>query len=295
MLRYSLLAPLLSEYFPDGVGISPSTVRHSGSSRVRLQRQREASQARERRMKEGERGRMGEGGEQGEKGAVAGGGQGEKGATEGGGQGEKGATEGGGQGEKGAMEGGGQGEKGTMEGGEEEVVGKEGQGEKGGEGPVEKGEVGGMGAGKMEGGSEGAEKKPKGGEDGDKKNQDGMKSDKTGEKGIELLTWTIRLLSPSLSPGQLPLAVLHPLHPFNHPHEGPRAQAFTPDVMEPVEIRAFPEFYRVYETQGKWHCPRLEIYCLMRNLILGLWFQNCKVYLLHTCTCCYSNCPPLLV
>ena len=55
------------------------------------------------------------------------------------------------------------------------------------------------------------------------------------------------------------------------------SQAFTPDVMEPVEIRAFPEFYRVYETQGKWHCPRLEIYCLMRNLILGLWFQNSKV------------------
>jgi hypothetical protein len=51
-------------------------------------------------------------------------------------------------------------------------------------------------------------------------------------------------------------------------------QAFTPDVMEPVEIRAFPQFYRVYETQGKWHCPRLEVYCLMRNIILGLWFQN---------------------
>ena len=28
LLRYSVLAPLLSEYFPDGVGISPSTVRH---------------------------------------------------------------------------------------------------------------------------------------------------------------------------------------------------------------------------------------------------------------------------
>ncbi|CAI8024054.1 Lysine-specific histone demethylase 1B [Geodia barretti] len=65
----------------------------------------------------------------------------------------------------------------------------------------------------------------------------------------------------------------------HHPHEGPRAQAFTPDVMEPVEIRAFPQFYRVYETQGKWHCPRLEVYCLMRNIILGLWFQNCKSYL----------------
>ena len=28
LLRFSVLAPLLSEYFPDGVGISPSTVRH---------------------------------------------------------------------------------------------------------------------------------------------------------------------------------------------------------------------------------------------------------------------------
>ena len=35
MLRYSLLAPLLSEYFPDGVGISPTTIRHSGATRVR--------------------------------------------------------------------------------------------------------------------------------------------------------------------------------------------------------------------------------------------------------------------
>ena len=71
--------------------------------------------------------------------------------------------------------------------------------------------------------------------------------------------------------------LLHPLHPFHHPHEGPRAMAFTPDIMEPVEVRAFPEYYRVYEAQGKWHCPRLEIYCLMRNVILGLWFQNYKV------------------
>lgn len=85
LLRYSLLAPLLSEYFPDGVGISPSTVRHSGSSRARLQKQREASQARERKMKEAEKEKTGEGGGQGEKGVV-----GEK--TTGGGQGEKAAT-----------------------------------------------------------------------------------------------------------------------------------------------------------------------------------------------------------
>ena len=35
MLRFSSLAPLLSEYFPDGVGISPATVRHSGTARKR--------------------------------------------------------------------------------------------------------------------------------------------------------------------------------------------------------------------------------------------------------------------
>lgn len=35
MLRFSLLAPLLSEYFPDGVGISPATVRHTGNIRKR--------------------------------------------------------------------------------------------------------------------------------------------------------------------------------------------------------------------------------------------------------------------
>ena len=36
-----------------------------------------------------------------------------------------------------------------------------------------------------------------------------------------------------------------PLHPFNHPKEGPRARAFTPDNMEPDEIEAFPEYYKL--------------------------------------------------
>ena len=36
MLRFSSLAPLLSEYFPDGVGISPATIRHSGTTRKRV-------------------------------------------------------------------------------------------------------------------------------------------------------------------------------------------------------------------------------------------------------------------
>ena len=38
LLRFSFLAPLLSEYFPDGVGISPATIRHSGSIRKRVGR-----------------------------------------------------------------------------------------------------------------------------------------------------------------------------------------------------------------------------------------------------------------
>ena len=33
-----------------------------------------------------------------------------------------------------------------------------------------------------------------------------------------------------------------PLHPFNHPQDGPRARAFTPDNMEPEEMQYFPEY-----------------------------------------------------
>lgn len=35
-----------------------------------------------------------------------------------------------------------------------------------------------------------------------------------------------------------------PFHPFNFPKEGPRARAFTPDVMERFEAAAFPEYSR---------------------------------------------------
>ena len=35
--------------------------------------------------------------------------------------------------------------------------------------------------------------------------------------------------------------------------------------------------YRVYETVSKWHSPKLEIYCIMRNVILALWFKNYRV------------------
>ena len=33
MLRFSQLAPLLTEYFPDGVSISPTTVQHTERTR----------------------------------------------------------------------------------------------------------------------------------------------------------------------------------------------------------------------------------------------------------------------
>ena len=36
--------------------------------------------------------------------------------------------------------------------------------------------------------------------------------------------------------------MIDPLHPFNHPQEGPRARAFTPDIMEAEEIAFFPEY-----------------------------------------------------
>lgn len=61
-----------------------------------------------------------------------------------------------------------------------------------------------------------------------------------------------------------------PFHPFNFPKEGPRARAFTPDVMERFETAAFPEYSRP---------PEKDAYLLMRNLILALWHDNCTQYL----------------
>lgn len=78
--------------------------------------------------------------------------------------------------------------------------------------------------------------------------------------------------------GSLSLPMCNPLHPFNHPQEGPRARAFTPDNMEPEEIAVFPDCYKV-QAQSKNHIPKMELYCLMRNLILALWFFNYKTYL----------------
>ena len=54
-------------------------------------------------------------------------------------------------------------------------------------------------------------------------------------------------LLSSAGPINIPLTY-DPLHPFNYPQEGPRARAFTPDVMEQEEILAFPEYYKYVQT-----------------------------------------------
>ena len=52
-----------------------------------------------------------------------------------------------------------------------------------------------------------------------------------------------------------------PLHPFNHPKEGPRARAFTPDNMEPDEIEAFPEYYKLVWSHFKF-VPGVTVYTI---------------------------------
>lgn len=42
LLRHTLLAPLLSEYVPDGVGISPTTLHHMAVSMVTTQQEQQA-------------------------------------------------------------------------------------------------------------------------------------------------------------------------------------------------------------------------------------------------------------
>jgi len=78
-----------------------------------------------------------------------------------------------------------------------------------------------------------------------------------------------------------------PLHPFNFPKEGPRARAFTPDVMERFESASFPEYARCAARifADGWYIhhfnrsPEKDAYLLMRNLILALWHDDCTVSL----------------
>jgi lysine-specific histone demethylase 1B len=66
------------------------------------------------------------------------------------------------------------------------------------------------------------------------------------------------------------VGILHdPFNPFNRPIEGERARAFTPDVMTEEEMRAFPEYSR---------SPVIEVYLMLRNLVLAMWHKNCKNY-----------------
>ena len=65
-----------------------------------------------------------------------------------------------------------------------------------------------------------------------------------------------------------------PLHPFNHPKEGPRARAFTPDNMEPDEIEVFPEYYKLVQS-----CSEIiKIYAWCN----GIHHQKCVVTRYHT-------------
>lgn len=40
---------------------------------------------------------------------------------------------------------------------------------------------------------------------------------------------------------------------------------------------------RIVNSQSKNNSPKMEIYCIMRNLILALWFYNNKVCVIHMC------------
>eukprot|EP00731_Ephydatia_muelleri_P010985 Em0005g1571a len=62
------------------------------------------------------------------------------------------------------------------------------------------------------------------------------------------------------------------LHPFNHPQEGPRARAFTPDVLEEEEIKAFPGLSGSQSSVA-------DLYMIIRNLLLALWYSKCTEYL----------------
>lgn len=182
MLRFSSLAPLLSEYFPDGVGISPATIRHSGTARKRSGKMVKKDVAQSADKKVPVKANVGEGGGQVE-------GQNEakeKGEGEGRREGEQEPVK---VSEKIAEGGGGGGE--SREGG-------------GGEKAKEEKEV------------ERTAAEPK--------KREGAKTaaDKNGVTDIRC--HTLGFMSPSMTGPHLPATLLHPLHPFHHPHEGPRAQ-----------------------------------------------------------------------
>ena len=184
MLRFSSLAPLLSEYFPDGVGISPATIRHSGTARKRSGKmvKKDVAQSADKKVPV--------------KADVGGGGGG-----------------------------------GQVEGQSEVKEKGEGEGRREGEQePIkvtEKVTEGGGGGGESrEGGEGGKVKEEKAVERSaaEPKKREGAKTtaDKNGVTDIRC--YTPGFISPSMTGHHLPATLLHPLHPFHHPHEGPRAQ-----------------------------------------------------------------------
>ena len=53
---------------------------------------------------------------------------------------------------------------------------------------------------------------------------------------------SVALLTPPLDETKQVVGSKDWLHPFNHPEDGERARAFTPDTMTTEEEEAFPEY-----------------------------------------------------
>ncbi|CAI8005571.1 Lysine-specific histone demethylase 1B, partial [Geodia barretti] len=168
MLRFSLLAPLLSEYFPDGVGISPATIRHSSTARKRVGKlvKKDVTQPGNNR------------------GSAIADGRGNEGVGEGGGETKE--------------------EEKRKEGDKEveSMLGKVAESVRGGE----------------EGGREGRE----GGEGEKGRQMVKVEGERVAvEPTKKEVAWKTLV---DKNGHHVPATLLHPLHPFHHPHEGPRAQ-----------------------------------------------------------------------
>lgn len=101
------------------------------------------------------------------------------------------------------------------------------------------------------------------------KNTGTLTSSGTSGPGPSSISYTPLSPAISLSPD---LSMEDILHPFNHPQEGPRARAFTPDVLEEEEIKSVPGL------SGS-QTPMADLYMIIRNVLLALWYSKCTEYL----------------
>jgi hypothetical protein len=51
-------------------------------------------------------------------------------------------------------------------------------------------------------------------------------------------------------------------------------------TMSLAQTHALLKLSRIVNSQSKNNSPKMEIYCIMRNLILALWFYNNKVHVI---------------